>query len=511
MQLPRFTATTPAQGTGLARAGDIGALTRTGGQEFAAIEQAGRAIGDVSDTAFKAHQNREALDDQAFAGEAEKRAFDARREGIGTYAEFDPSIGNTNPTDPKNYYDGTKILNITSPKKDEFRDATYKDFEGKILNLAKGFKDEAARQAFVNRWTVEGYKDFTETGNAKHQEYQEVLLLGNASSAAANGDIELSQQWIDIAEKHGLIGPKTASNEMAKNTKIHTESIINNIKPVLIEAIAQQNLAADGYAALDVITKELEKEGTLTKTEAAQANKSLGDWMDSYVSGRIKQGKEAEKKITRESYEDLMPAMLDNLQSTDRYDLVENSRLSKADKEKWHTYIKGSYKEAPESNTPKGMSSAFSAVYAANTLDVSPQQAYDSLLEARFIEQSITDEQFNWGIDKINNPYPKPILEDMQSILKSNNEDFHGAWNSGADKRSSAKVNESLIAWVDGLIENKQVPAFDFKKKLYNMSSQFRAGDARWYDIGHTLKSGGREYEVVGFDENGEPLVEEIR
>jgi len=133
MRLPRFIApTTPSAGTGLVRASDIGALTDTGSAEFAAIAGAGKALQGVAGLAFRAYQNRQALDDQVFAGEADKRAFDAHKEGMGTYIEFDPSIGNTNPNDPKSYYDGTKIINFNNAKKEEFLNLTYKDYEVKI-------------------------------------------------------------------------------------------------------------------------------------------------------------------------------------------------------------------------------------------------------------------------------------------------------------------------------------------------------------------------------------------
>ncbi len=218
MKLPRYTATTPPpRETGLVRAQDIGALTNVGDAEFRAIQQAGGALKGAADTGFQALQHRQALDDQAFAGEADKRAFDAHKEGMGTYANFDPTIPNIDIRDAKNYYDGTKILNIDNKIKEEFLNATYKDYEAKIKNLAKGFKNPKTQQAFVNRWSVNGYTDFKEAGNAKHQAYQKELFLSNAKAAASNGDVETADLWIKIAEKHGLIGPKRAASERDKN------------------------------------------------------------------------------------------------------------------------------------------------------------------------------------------------------------------------------------------------------------------------------------------------------
>ncbi len=66
MKLPRYIATTPPPRTsGLVRAQDIGALTRTSGAEFKAIAGAGRAIQKTAGLGFEAYMNRQALDDQA--------------------------------------------------------------------------------------------------------------------------------------------------------------------------------------------------------------------------------------------------------------------------------------------------------------------------------------------------------------------------------------------------------------------------------------------------------------
>jgi len=289
-----------------------------------------------------------------------------------------------------------------------------------------------------------------------------------------------------------------------------SEGLIENIKPDLIAVIAKRNSKEDGYAFLNAATEQLAKDGLLTKSEAAEANKTLGDWMDNYVSGRIKEAKETEKLTTKQTYQKLSKPIL-NGELT--YDDIDNSPLQKtrrsgesvSDTERWHQYIKGSYKEAPTKNTPEGHNVAFNAVYDAATLQLSPKEAYDVLLEARFNDRTITNEQFEWAVDKIENPYPKHVLEDLKATIKSNHEDFNRVFSS--DKERNKKVNESLISWVDDLIKQEKTPS---KKEMFAMSSAFRAGGGQTYDIGQVIEQAGWEWEIVGFDEDGEPLVEEI-
>ncbi len=286
---------------------------------------------------------------------------------------------------------------------------------------------------------------------------------------------------------------------------LRANDAIENIKPALIEAIETVD-KEEGIKTLNVATKQLVESGILTVTEGADANKILGDWVDNFVAGRFKQAKDAIKLTTAEAYEDLSDKIVSG---TLTFPDIDESSLLKADKDKWKIYIKGSYKDAPTETTQAGLLSAAAAVFDAATLQLSPTEAADNLLEARFIDGSITNDWFNWGLDKIKNPYPRQILEDLRTTYNSNNEDFNRIFK--ADKERNKNVNEALIAWVDDLIKRDKVPAFDFKKKMHAMSSQFRVGNARWYDIGQIIQRGGRNWEVIGFDENGEPLVDEVQ
>ena len=290
------------------------------------------------------------------------------------------------------------------------------------------------------------------------------------------------------------------------DTQVARDSV-EGIKPNLIDAISVNNNSEDGYKVLDASTAQLVKDGILTKPEAAEVNKKLGDWIDSYVSGRIKAAKEADKLTTIQAYQKLSKPILNGKLTYDDIDnmgLRETKRSGEvmSDADRWREYIKGSYKDAPTKNAPEGHTVSFAAVYDVATLQLSPKEGYDVLLEARFVDQSITNEQFEWAVDKIENPYSRHVLEDVNATLKSNLEDFNRLFS--ADNERNKKVNEALLSWVDA---QEKPPS---KKEMFAMSSAFRAGGGQPYDIGAVIERGGREWEIVGFDENGEPLVEEI-
>ena len=300
-----------------------------------------------------------------------------------------------------------------------------------------------------------------------------------------------------------MIDHRTKENEALVKAK--KDGMVQDIKPLLIDVIKEDGDKTEAYRLLNKKTAQLEKFGVLTKAEAVEANKVLGDWIDQYVAGRFRRAKDAEKLTTRQAYVEMMPKINEGSLI---YEEIEQSNLLKDDKEKWYEYIKGSYKNPPTENTPDGHMVSVGVVFDTMTLQQSPTEAYDALLDARFNQGSITDDQFSWAVNKIENPYPEHLVGDIKSVLNSNLEDFNRFFS--FDNERNKAVNEQLLAWVDKLIAEDKVPLFDFKKKMYAQSSQFRVGNDRWYDIGQVIKRGDREWEVIGFDENGEPIVEEV-
>ena len=219
MKLPRHTASTPPpRETGLVRA-DPGALTNTGDAQFRAMEGAGRALQDVAEIGFKAFMDRQALDDEIYAAEAGVKLQDSIKLGVDTAAGYDVKASQPLSPDIKDYWDGGKLNPFDIKAKTEFYTEISSESNKRIAELAKAFKNPKTRALWEANAKAESDLAITKALNAKHQEHQESTILGYAKIAAENGDIELSNQWIDIAKGYGLIGPKRASAEMDKNVR----------------------------------------------------------------------------------------------------------------------------------------------------------------------------------------------------------------------------------------------------------------------------------------------------
>ncbi len=395
-----------------------------------------------------------------------------------------------------------------------------------IIELAeKGYKLKITEDGDTNNW--ENYRKEAEEnirtgaatlnwGTTRSQKLSGRMINDWSKNFLASSTLDVAKRNIDTAieaTEQDYITDPNSSNEanyrQALSAKLGPEEIDSEIKDarkrsnaIHIQGEYQRIITAGG-------TKKEAREPIETAMTAGDITsaqvQSLNSGLNSFASGRSRVERQATQEIYTGFFDSILAGQLE-------YDDIELSKLSADDKELWQDYIKGSYGPAPTQNTPGGHTKSFAAVYDAATLQLSPKEAYDVLLEARFAVKEknriITNEQFQWAIDKIENPYPKHILEDLKSTLKSNLEDFN-RWRH-FDKERNKEVNESLTTWVDELIKQDKVPVYDFKKKMAAMSSQFRVGEGRWYDIGQVIDQGGIEWEVVGFDENGEPLVEEV-
>ncbi len=215
MRLPRFIASGAVRETGLVRAQDIGALTNVGDAEFQAIQQAGQAIGAVSDLGFRAFMSRQALDDKQKIGELNRKAQEAERLEVSAIGSRN-LIGEQLLPDDKAYWDGSKGLNSVW-KNNEIKTAQTNAFN-RIKSLSAGIKNPNTRREWENEQVLNSDLAIVKAWNAKYDDYQTTTFLSNARTAAINGDFEISNKWIDDAVKGGLItferGAKEKTNFM---------------------------------------------------------------------------------------------------------------------------------------------------------------------------------------------------------------------------------------------------------------------------------------------------------
>jgi hypothetical protein len=487
MKLPRALATTAARGSGLVRANPA-ALTDTGPAGQGAIA-AGRALSSAADDLFKIQQHKQKISD------------DTQTDRIG------------------------QNINIWSGAQDQTLDRarieTPQDQEKYLAGLTKGYNEMVELELKgmsngvrrnVKRTSSRHFSSVHENArrksSAKFIKYTTVTELGISNAEAAAGDIDAADKRIDDLLDKGIIGPQKAAAAKADNVEVLKESSIDNTKPLIEQALIANEFDTDkANEVIDEAVGLMEKEGILNKVEAADARQELSNWAADTAAQRKKQAKDAIKLTTTETYNEFMPLIIDG---DLKFDDIDNSKLSKSgkvnDNDKWKSYLRQSHKDPPKSTTPKGLDVSFNAVYGATTLQLSPTEAYDNLLKARFIDGAITDEAFKWGVSKINNPYKKDTLENLKFVLAENKSKVRKGLNTAAEEARLVNSSASLVQWVDDQLEAGKTPT---RKEMNAMASQFRVDNGTLVDVGQIVQKGGREWEIVGFDEDGEPLVDD--
>lgn len=238
MRLPRFIASTAVRETGLVRAGDIGALTDVGDAEFRAIQQAGQAIGAVSDLGLQAFMSRQAMDDELLMGQANMKA----KEALGLELT---AIGSRNfkaeerlSTDPKYwttddlYNTGRRTADITTAQK---------SYISKIRKLAAGIKNPHTRETWINQQILNGNGNITNAYNDRFNEYQKTETIANARALVLNGDFEVAEELIDKATGLGLF----------------THGAAAKLKTELVKEFFQNSAATNAEATIEALDKEI--------------------------------------------------------------------------------------------------------------------------------------------------------------------------------------------------------------------------------------------------------------
>ncbi len=172
--------------------------------------------------------------------------------------------------------------------------------------------------------------------------------------------------------------------------------------------------------------------------------------------------------------DDVKNSILDEKTSTS--DRRRNEKLTKSE---WLDYVANSLRPPPEKSTPSGHSNATDTVMRFSRLELSKEAAYRELLDLRYLDESITDNDFNWAVSKINKPYSPTITPNVEAVTQENraaiaSEGFlWGAITTDAEEERARMVNTDLIAWVDSEISQGREPT---KEQMNDYSAQLRAG-----------------------------------
>ncbi len=241
MKLPKYIASTAVRETGLVRAQDIGALTNVGAAEFQAIEQAGRAIGHISDLGARAYMNRQALDDIIESGVATQRVQESWNKAEESVRNFNPAHDMPLPDAPK-YLE--TLTTFGTKERDAFLQSLLEDIEKDATKIFKGVRSAKTKAQLVgqyNEFYADRAKDLKGELNKILNDYQIDEMSKLARAAALNADAATANLYIERMVKHGLITNVTASK----------------LKTNLMKEFFQNSAARNAEATIAALNQEM--------------------------------------------------------------------------------------------------------------------------------------------------------------------------------------------------------------------------------------------------------------
>lgn len=298
MRLPEVTAQTPPpRDSGLARATDIGALTRTGaGVQWQAATRAGRALQRGAALGWAAYQKRRAVDDDIESGEASTRTEETALRLKDAANQFDVTMDMPDPGD-RDYLKTLK--SFSTDKREELVSSYLKDFDADVGQIVQGFSRPEIRARYEkwskNRRLILEY-ELKGLFGAKLQNYQLSKLDDFRIAAGENGNLELADSYADLMDKHELITPTKASQLKRNNKEIvkqaESDQVVGLVWPAVadmpygeaIETIAQmEGITETDRSRLNVRRGNLERARQIQL--AQEQEKERGEVFDDIHNG----------------------------------------------------------------------------------------------------------------------------------------------------------------------------------------------------------------------------------
>ena len=432
---------------------DPRALTDTGPAGQGAIA-AGRAIGSVSDVMFKIQQQKQRISDDTQTD----RISQNMKLWAGAQEESLKTIRIETPKDQEDYLAGlTKGYDemVTGELKGT-SNGVQRSIKGVSSQMFPGIHDRARR-----------------TSSAKFIEYTATTELEMAKAEAGEGNIEAADKRVEDLRLKGIIGPKRAASEKARNAETAIKSQVAVFKQLGMEGDLSQ---------FDEATKFINENSGILGSEETLAELRSVEMLEKFT---ISKSKDLNALKNLEINEDFLTSVMekkllpDDIQVSllpDKANILEGDVLTKRD---WMRYADDSYEPSPNTTTPAGLNGAIKTLIDLNELKLSKMQAYKELLNARYFDRSMTDEAFQLAIKRVQDPYSQQTIADIETITDENIKKISkggflgGLIQTDAEEERAKDVNSKLLKWIEEKIAADETPS---RKEMQQRSADLRNG-----------------------------------
>lgn len=317
--------------------------------------------------------------------------------------------------------------------------------------------------------------------------YETSLLNDNGTTESAT-KISISRDAYKKALNESY-SPELANQIIsAKEAEFQKKATERRVKEQLVGVLGDKLDKTKGYEYLDALTKD----GIINIDQ----NKEIGDWMDSYVAGRISKQKTTAYEKKNENLNNLGKLFTTNDVMPDD---IKNAGFSEETEMKMLGYLKVANEKPNPKGTSDGFNIAAQTVAKVSTGEIATDEAYTALYEERYGNQSISNEQFLWGIDKIKNKYPKYLAAELKTTIENNNQNYNYNTRFGGSKEN-LETNQQLIEMVDRkLKEGQEVTGQDLAGWSARIRQTYINRQNPIYN--YTIDTGNRFFRPAEFNE----------
>jgi len=306
------------------------------------------------------------------------------------------------------------------------------EFQGTVLN--EDYRDELLAENSIRKQN--GQPELTD------RQYRTSIITQKANELADTG-------VIDQRDVPGIIA-KFEQNVDAMESQL----ITNNIK-------TQYQGIIDAGGTLDDARKVI-TEAYNGKLISPSEREKLDNNLESFVASRNKKASIGKYDKLKTNYSEMAKKIAVNDLTMDDIEALD---LDDETKEKWQGYLKGSNKEdVPTVTNGSGQQDILNAIAGFTSGEISQVKAMDIILKQRYDKEKITDADLLWAIDKIENKYPKDVLNNMLSTVKKEYDSF---WTKSWETKN-VEANSSFITWLDKKLAKGEEPTKDEMRLTMN-------------------------------------------
>lgn len=296
----------------------------------------------------------------------------------------------------------------------------------------------------------------------------ELNLVQSLSSLDASPRQEILTQRAEEAYRESLsfkygkeMVDALTENAIANGTEIFKKNSVVGLRPEIEQVLIENEYdLKSSIPAIDKFVGQLQKNGTLNSVEAAEARQDLTNWAADTAAQR--------KRVQNENIIQTSMGFADELaKGTFTGDDVALSNLTKKEKEAWQPIVEGARKDPPTESTLDGSNISIQTITDYATGKIGELEAINSIITERYENQSITDDYYNFAINRIKNKYPNDVAkvisgatEAAKSVVHQSGTGFFGKdWIDSNEKAKLVEVNTGLLSWIEAESKDGKYPS----------------------------------------------------